>query len=146
MDDLQLVHCGHDKKCLGCGEELAHMTLRGVLKGSVGVIGESRLVMTENVVLLGSMVWAVKRFRQVSSGRCEFGKKIEHLARVSQNYEYLVPVAAYLYAKRIKFVFCHQKPMGSLADLLAGLGPTVESATANKLSEEEKTLLHEDLL
>ncbi|RXH95725.1 hypothetical protein DVH24_008225 [Malus domestica] len=102
MDDLQLVHCGHDKKCLGCGEELAHLTLRGVLRGSVGVIGESRLAMTEKVVLLGGRVCAVKRFRQVSSGRREFGKKIEHLARVSQKCEYLVPVAAYLYAKRIK--------------------------------------------
>ncbi|XP_048445958.1 probable inactive receptor kinase At5g58300 [Pyrus x bretschneideri] len=120
MDDLQLVHCGHDKKCLGCGEELAHLTLRGVLRGSVGVIGESRLAMTEKVVLLGGRVCAVKRFRQVSSGRREFGKKIEHLARVSQKCEYLLPVAAYLYAKRIKFVLCDYKPMGSLADLLAG--------------------------
>ncbi|KAM1007057.1 hypothetical protein ACFX13_003757 [Malus domestica] len=127
MDDLQLVHCGHDKKRLGCGEELAHLTLRGVLRGSVSVIGESKLAMTEKVVLLGSMVWAVKRFRQVSSGRREFGKKIEHLAKVSQKCECLVPVTAYLYAKRIKFVLCDHKHMGSLVDLLAGPGPAAGS-------------------
>ncbi|KAB2608741.1 receptor-like protein kinase [Pyrus ussuriensis x Pyrus communis] len=120
MDDLPLVFCGHEEKCLGCGERLAHLTLRSVLRGSVGVIGESKLGMTEKVVLLGGRVCAVKRFRNVSSRKREFGKKIEHLAKVSQKCEYLLPVIAYLYAKRIKFVLSDYKPMGSLADLLAG--------------------------
>ncbi|CAN6585910.1 unnamed protein product [Malus baccata var. baccata] len=120
MDDLPLVFCGHEKKCLGCGERIAHLTLRSVLRGSVGVIGESKLGMTEKVVLLGGRVCAVKRFRNVSSGKREFGKRIEHLAQVSQKCEYLLPVIAYLYAKRIKFVLSDYKPMGSLADLLAG--------------------------
>lgn len=120
MQDLALVRCGHDRKCLGCGEELSHLTLRGVLRGSVGVIGESRLGMTEKVVLLGGKVCAVKRFRKVSSGSREFGKRIEHLAKVSEKSEYLVPVIAYLYAKRIKFVLSDYYPMGSLADLLVG--------------------------
>ncbi|PQM36741.1 putative receptor-like protein kinase [Prunus yedoensis var. nudiflora] len=120
MQDLALVRCGHDRKCLGCGEGLSHLTLRGVLRGSVGVIGESRLGMTEKVVLLGGKVCAVKRFRKVSSGSREFGKRIEHLAKVSEKSEYLVPVIAYLYAKRIKFVLSDYYPMGSLADLLVG--------------------------
>ncbi|PRQ17448.1 putative transferase, protein kinase RLK-Pelle-LRR-III family [Rosa chinensis] len=120
MEDLPLVHCDHDKKCVGCVESLAHLTLRGVLRGSVGVIGESRLAMTEKVVLLGGRVCAVKRFRQVRVGRREFGKRIQRLAEVSRKCEFLVPVTAYLFAKRIKFVLSDYRPMGSLADLLAG--------------------------
>ncbi|XP_050379651.1 probable inactive receptor kinase At5g16590 [Argentina anserina] len=120
MVDLPLVCCDHDKKCVGCGESLAHLTLRGVLRGSVGVIGESRLAMTEKVVLLGGRVCAVKRFRQLSIKRREFGKRIERLAEVSKKCEFLVPVTAYLFAKRIKFVLSDYRPMGSLADLLAG--------------------------
>ncbi|KAM2075384.1 hypothetical protein ACFX1T_038281 [Malus domestica] len=81
MEDLPLVHCGHDKKCLGCREEVAHLTLRTVLRSSVGVIRESRLGMTVKVVLLGGRVCAVKRFRKVSFEKREFGKRIEHLAK-----------------------------------------------------------------
>ncbi|KAB2632903.1 hypothetical protein D8674_029150 [Pyrus ussuriensis x Pyrus communis] len=118
MEDLPLVHCGHDKKCLGCREGVAHLTLRTVLRGSVGVIGESRLGMTEKVVLLGGRVCAVKRFRKVSSEKRDESEKCE----------YLLPVIAYLYAKRIKFVLSDYKPMGSLADLLAGNSYTPGSA------------------
>ncbi|KAL6137972.1 hypothetical protein ACLB2K_063260 [Fragaria x ananassa] len=120
MEDLPLVPCDHDKKCVGCEESLAHLTLRGVLRGSVGVIGESRLAMTEKVVLLGGRVCAVKRFRQLSIKRREFGKRIERLSEVSRKCDFLVPVTAYLFAKRIKFVLSDYRPMGSLADLLAG--------------------------
>ncbi|KAI3468623.1 hypothetical protein Pfo_025286 [Paulownia fortunei] len=96
------------------------MTLRQVLTASVGVIGESPLGMTEKVVLLGGKICAVKRFRRVGVRKSEFGRRIERLAQVGNQCEYLVPVTAYLYAKRIKFVVSDYYPMGSLADLLSG--------------------------
>ncbi|CAN0908793.1 Probable inactive receptor kinase At3g08680 [Linum grandiflorum] len=113
MDDLPLVFCGGHQppSCL---------SLREVLRASVCVMGESRLGLTEKSVLLDGNVYAVKRFRKVSIGRAEFGRRIQRLAEVSQKCEYLVPVTAYLYAKRIKFLLCRYYPMGSLADLLAG--------------------------
>ncbi|CAN1254331.1 Probable inactive receptor kinase At3g08680 [Linum perenne] len=112
MDDLPLVFCGQQlPSCL---------SLREVLRASVCVMGESRLGLTEKSVLLDGKVYAVKRFRKVSIGRTEFGRRIQRLAEVSHKCEYLVPVTAYLYAKRIKFLLCHYYPMGSLSDLLAG--------------------------
>ncbi|PQP96677.1 putative receptor-like protein kinase [Prunus yedoensis var. nudiflora] len=60
MQDLALVRCGHHRKCLGCGEGLSHLTLRGVLRGSVGVIGESRLGMTEKINITQSMYLNLK--------------------------------------------------------------------------------------
>uniref|UniRef100_A0A199UC72 Protein kinase domain-containing protein n=1 Tax=Manihot esculenta TaxID=3983 RepID=A0A199UC72_MANES len=111
IDDLPLIFCGNSE---------SRLTLREVLRGSVAVMGESRLGMTEKVVLLEGKIYAVKRFRRVSVGRREFRKRVEKLAEVSQKCQYIVPIAAYLYSKRIKFVVCGYYPMGSLADLLAG--------------------------
>ncbi|CAK7335701.1 unnamed protein product [Dovyalis caffra] len=111
MDDLPLFFCG---------ESVSRLSLREILRASVGVMGESPLGMTEKVVLLGGKVYALKRFRALRVRRREFGKRIERLAQVSKRCEYLVPVTAYLYTKRIKFVVCDYFPMGSLADLLAG--------------------------
>ncbi|KAK4435458.1 putative inactive receptor kinase [Sesamum alatum] len=96
------------------------LTLRQVLRASVGVMGESPLGMTEKVVLLGGKICAVKRFRKVAIRKREFGRRIERVALVGNQCEYLVPVTAYLYAKRIKFVVSDYYPMGSLADLLSG--------------------------
>lgn len=130
MEDLPLIHCGdHDRHAKFevrlCRDNAtkAHdrLTLRAVMRGSVGVIGESQLGITEKVVLLDGRVRALKRFRKVIVGRSEFGKRIERLAQVSENCNYLVPVTAYLYAKRIKFLLCDYYPMGTLADLLAGI-------------------------
>ncbi|KAG6388230.1 hypothetical protein SASPL_153430 [Salvia splendens] len=110
-DDIPLTSCSSDG---------SDMTLRQVLRASVGVMGESPLGMTEKVVLLGGKIRAVKRFRRVGIRRNEFGRRVERLALVGNQCEYLVPVIAYLYAKRIKFVVCDYYPMGSLADLLSG--------------------------
>ncbi|KAG6781165.1 hypothetical protein POTOM_014054 [Populus tomentosa] len=82
--------------------------------------GERPLGMTEKVVLLRGKVYALRRFRALRVRRREFGKRIERLAQVSKRCEYLVPVIAYLYTKRIKFVVWDYFPMGSLAHLLAG--------------------------
>ncbi|KAL0312476.1 UNVERIFIED_CONTAM: Pollen receptor-like kinase [Sesamum radiatum] len=101
-------------------ESTRMMTLRQVLRASVGVMGESPLGMTEKVVLLGGKICAVKRFRRVAIRKREFGRRIERVAQVGNQCEFLVPVTAYLYAKRIKFVVCDYYPMGSLADLLSG--------------------------
>ncbi|MBA0652075.1 hypothetical protein Goklo_019359 [Gossypium klotzschianum] len=49
----------------------------------------------------------------------EFGRRVERLAHVCNNSDYLVPITAYLYPKRIKLVLCDYYPMGSLADLLS---------------------------
>ncbi|EEF51334.1 serine-threonine protein kinase, plant-type, putative [Ricinus communis] len=111
IDDMPLVFCGNNTE--------SHLTLREILRASVAVMGESRLGMTEKAVLLEGKIYAVKRFRNVCVGRREFGKRVERLARVSQKCDYLVPVRAYLYAKRIKFVLSEYYPMGSLADLLS---------------------------
>lgn len=111
MNDVPLISCG------GNG---AQMSLREMLRGSVGVTGGSRLGITEKVVLLKGKVCAVKRLRRVSVGRSEFGRRVERLAQICNNSDFLVPLTAYLYTKRIKFVVCDYYPMGSLADLLAG--------------------------
>lgn len=104
----------------GNNSESTQMTLRQVLRASVGVMGESPLAMTEKVVLSGGIICAVKRFRRVVIRKSEFGRRIERVARIGNQCQYLVPVSAYLYTKRIKFVVCGYYPMGSLADLLAG--------------------------
>lgn len=96
------------------------MTLKEVLRASAGVMGESHFGMTEKVVLLKGKICALKRFRKVVVKNSEFGKRIEKFARVSRECKQLVPITAYLYSKRIKFVVCDYYPMGSLADLLSG--------------------------
>lgn len=114
IGDLPLISCGS-----GTNRGVP-MTMKEVLRSSVGVMGESSLGLTDKVVLLKGDMFAVKRFRKLIVRRSEFGKRVERLAYFSTRCEYLVPIAAYLYAKRIKFVLCDYYPMGSLADLLAG--------------------------
>ncbi|KAH6774098.1 hypothetical protein C2S51_012502 [Perilla frutescens var. frutescens] len=101
-------------------ENEEEMTLRQVLRASVGVMGESPLGMTEKVVVLGGKISAVKRFKRVVIRKNEFGRRIERLANIGNQSHYLVPLTAYLYAKRIKFVVTHYYPMGTLAHLLSG--------------------------
>ncbi|XP_049378389.1 probable inactive receptor kinase At5g58300 [Solanum stenotomum] len=96
------------------------LTLKEVLRASGGVMGESHLGMTEKIVLLKGKICALKRFRKVVLKKNEFGRRIEKFARVSRDCKQLVPITAYLYSKRIKFVVCDYYPMGSLVDLLAG--------------------------
>ncbi|XP_052210380.1 probable inactive receptor kinase At3g08680 [Diospyros lotus] len=116
--DVPLIVCdGHDRDA---GGEAAYLTLREVLRASVGMIGEGLLGMTEKVVLDRGRVCAVKRFRKLSVRRGEFGRSIQRLALASRRCQYLVPVRAYMYAKRMKFVVSDYYPMGSLADLLDG--------------------------
>lgn len=115
MEDLHLVHCGFGKT-----SETQQLTLTEVLRASMGVIGESRMGMTEKVVLLDGRVCALKRFRKVVVGRSDFGRRIESLAQICEKCKYLVPTSAYLYSKRVKFFLSEFYPMGSLADLLAG--------------------------
>lgn len=133
MEDLPLVYCGghhdHRGKKQSCGSNScetdtgwAHLRLKEVLRASVGVLGDqSRLGMTEKVVLSGGKIYVLKRFRKLSVGKSEFGKRIERFTQAIVNSKNLVPVTAYLYAKRIKFFLCDYYPMGSLADLLAGM-------------------------
>ena len=149
MEDMQLVPCGHGKNyksssssssiSYGLGPitttstsstssfgpfgeyyNWAQVSLKEVLRASVGVLGESRVGMTEKVVLSGGRICVLKRFRKLRVGKVEFGKRVERFYHVSSTCKYLVPFRAYLYARRIKFVLCDYYPMGSLADLLAG--------------------------
>lgn len=113
MDDIPLISLEDSK-----GVE---MKLRQILRGSVGVMGESPLGMTEKVVFLGGKISAVKRFRRVVIRRNEFGRRIQRVSEIGNQCDCLVPLSAYLYAKRIKFVVSHYYPMGSLADLLSGI-------------------------
>ncbi|XP_030443606.1 probable inactive receptor kinase At5g58300 [Syzygium oleosum] len=117
MDDIPLVVCDAIKGYQGARSE---PTLREVLRASVGVMGESCLGITEKVVFLGGKVCALKRFREVGVGKREFGRRLQRVAQISGRCEHLVPVLAYLYTKRIKFVLCDYYPMGSLHDLLSG--------------------------
>lgn len=94
--------------------------LREVLQSSVQVLGESGFGISEKVILWDGAVFAAKRFRRVVVGKGEFGRRVDRLAHVSARCEYLVPLRAYVYAKRTKVVLCDYYPMGSLADLLAG--------------------------
>ncbi|XP_031131931.1 probable inactive receptor kinase At2g26730 [Ipomoea triloba] len=115
-EDLPLKFCDQYRG-KGKGKQI---TLKEALRASVGVLGESPMGMTEKVVLLGGKTCAVKRFRMVMVKRVEFGRRVEKLAQISSQCEFLVPFFAYLYAKRIKLVVCDYYPMGSLADLLSG--------------------------
>lgn len=118
MEDLPLILCGGGNNFWVTSSP---PTLREVLRASAGVMGESCLGMTEKVVFLEGKLCALKRFREVRLRKLELGRRIERVARISRNCEYLVPVSAYLYSKRVKVVLCDYYPMGSLADLLAGL-------------------------
>ncbi|XP_022733403.1 probable inactive receptor kinase At5g58300 [Durio zibethinus] len=111
MDDLPLISCENHGPTL---------SLKEVLRTSVGVMGENNRGLTEKVVLSKGRLCALKRFRKVIVGKSEFGTRVERLAQVCKKCEYLVPITAYLYAKRIKLVVCDYYPMGSLADLLSG--------------------------
>lgn len=118
MDDVPLVVCDAVKGyCQGLCRE---PTLREVLRASVGVMGESCLGITEKVVFLGGAECALKRFRAVGVRKGEFGRRLQRVAQISRRCDHLVPVLAYLYSKRIKFVLCVYYPMGSLHDLLSG--------------------------
>lgn len=117
--DDYIVGFTYDLPLISCENRGVQMTMKEVLRSSVGVMGESSLGMTEKVVLLNGEMFAVKRFRKLIVGRSEFGRRVEKLAQLSRKCEYLVPITAYLYAKRIKFILCDYYPMGSLADLLA---------------------------
>ncbi|XP_030530410.2 probable inactive receptor kinase At5g58300 [Rhodamnia argentea] len=118
MDDIPLVVCDAVKSyCPGARGE---PTLREVLRASVGVMGESCLGITEKLVFLGGAVRALKRFRAVAVRKGEFGRRLQRMAQISRRCDHLVPVLAYLYSKRIKFVLCVYYPMGSLHDLLSG--------------------------
>ncbi|PIA49066.1 hypothetical protein AQUCO_01300126v1 [Aquilegia coerulea] len=96
------------------------LVLKEVMMGSVQMLGESAIGISEKVVLLDGMVYASKRFKKLTVSKKEFGRRIERIASVSRGCEYLLQVRAYLYAKRIKIVLCDYYPMGSLADLLNG--------------------------
>lgn len=114
-EDLPLISTDGSTEKINNGSLL---TLRQVLRSSVGVMGESSMGLTEKIVLSDGKICALKRFRNVGLKRREFGRRIVRLAMVSKHCKYLVPINAYFYAKRIKFVVCEYYPMGSLADLL----------------------------
>ncbi|KAK8484237.1 hypothetical protein V6N12_029126 [Hibiscus sabdariffa] len=97
------------------------LTLEEVFNASVRVIGNnSRWGSTEKMVLPNGRVSVLKRFRIVTMGKLEFGRRVERLAQVCNNSDYLVPITGYSYSKRIKYVVRDYYPMGSLADLLSG--------------------------
>lgn len=96
------------------------LCLREVMMGSVQMMGESWLGISEKVVLMDGMVYAAKRFKKVSVTGRDFSKRVERLARISKGSEHLLQVRAYLYAKRIKIILSDYYPMGSLSDLLKG--------------------------
>ncbi|KAF9614915.1 hypothetical protein IFM89_021345, partial [Coptis chinensis] len=96
------------------------LCLREVMLGSVQMMGESGVGISEKVVLLDGTVYAAKRFSKVTVRRKEFGRRVERIAQVSKGSEYLLQVRAYLFAKRIKVILSDYYPMGSLADLLNG--------------------------
>ncbi|KAF9597853.1 hypothetical protein IFM89_021938 [Coptis chinensis] len=89
--------------------------------GSVQIMGESGVGISEKVVLLDGTVYAEKRFSKGTVRRKEFGRRVERIVQVSKGSEYLLQVRAYLFAKRIKVILSDYYPMGSLADLLNDL-------------------------
>ncbi|XP_076898038.1 putative inactive receptor kinase At1g48480 [Bidens hawaiensis] len=94
--------------------------LKDVMWASVGVVGENALGVTEKLVFCDGTCRILKRFRTVCVRRKGFGQRLARLATIGQRCDYLVPVRAYLYSKRFKFVICDYYPMGSLYDLLIG--------------------------
>ena len=111
MDDLPLISGENHGPTL---------SLKEVLRTSVGVMGQNNRGLTEKVVLSKGRLCALKRFRNVRVRKNEFRRRVERWAQVCKKCEYLVLITAYLYAKRIKLVVCDYYPMGSLADLLSG--------------------------
>ncbi|MFS8029869.1 putative protein kinase RLK-Pelle-LRR-III family [Helianthus anomalus] len=118
VDDMPLKTCRDD--VYDVGDSGLRWTMKDVMRASVGVLGESALGVTEKVVFLDGKCCVLKRFRMVRVGRKEFGRRVERLASIGQQCDYLVPLNAYLYSKRFKFVVCDYYPMGSLQDLLLG--------------------------
>ncbi|KAK9053023.1 hypothetical protein SSX86_029653 [Deinandra increscens subsp. villosa] len=114
VDDTPLMTCPDD------GDNELRWTMKDVMRASVGVLEESALGVAEKVVFLDGKCCVLKRFRMVCVGRKEFGRRVARLALISRQCEYLVPVNAYLYSKRFKFVVYDYYPMGSLHDLLLG--------------------------
>nr|XP_043638579.1 probable inactive receptor kinase At2g26730 [Erigeron canadensis] len=112
---MPVVSCHHDE-----GDSLWLWTMKDVMRASVGVMGESALGVTEKVVFLDGKCHVLKRFRTVCVQRKVFAQRIARLASLCEQCAYLVPLNAYLYSKRFKFVVCDYYPMGSLHDLLLG--------------------------
>ncbi|KAK1419147.1 hypothetical protein QVD17_28306 [Tagetes erecta] len=117
MENELVVPCGG-----GATKEDGGFTwrLKDVMWASVGVVGESALGVSEKVVFSDGTCSVLKRFRMVCVRRKCFGRRVARLAAIGQRCDYLVPVRAYLYSKRFKFVVCDYYPMGSLYDLLIG--------------------------
>lgn len=118
MENEPLVPCDGDPMEEDCEYR---WRLKDVMRASVGVVGESMLGVTEKVVFSDGTCCVLKRFRTVGLRRTRFGRRVARLAEVGQRCDYLVPMKAYLYSKRFKFVVCDYYPMGSLYDLLIGL-------------------------
>lgn len=118
VEDMPVVHCRYGEPNKGYGGW--RWTMKDVMRASVGVMGESALGVTEKVMFLDVKTHVLKRFRTVCVKRKTFGRRVARLASISQHCVYLVPISAYLYSKRFKFVVCDYYPMGSLYDLLLG--------------------------
>ncbi|KAL8266705.1 hypothetical protein R6Q59_004049 [Mikania micrantha] len=118
MEDMSCTTC-HDDGCTK-DENGLQWTMKDVMRASVGVLGETGLGVTEKLVFLDGKCCILKRFRTVFVGRKEFAHRVGILASISRKCDYLVPINAYLYSKRFKFVVCDYYPMGSLHDLLDG--------------------------
>lgn len=118
VDDMPVVTCRNDG--VDEGESGVKWTLKDVIRASVGVMGESALGMTEKVVFFDGKCCVLKRFRKVCVRKKTFGRHVARLALISKQCDYLVPMNAYIYSKRYKFVICDYYPMGSLDDLLLG--------------------------
>ncbi|GMJ15052.1 hypothetical protein HRI_005174400 [Hibiscus trionum] len=103
-----------------CENHAPTPTLEEVFNASVRVIGENSRGSTVKMVLPNGRVSVLKRFRSVTMAEREFGRRVERLAQVCNSSDYLVPISAYSYSKRIKLVVRDYYPMGSLADLLSG--------------------------
>ncbi|KAI3689854.1 hypothetical protein L2E82_47824 [Cichorium intybus] len=137
MEDEPVLPCDGEPTEEDCGYK---WRVKDVMRASVGVVGETLLGLTEKVVFSDGTYSVLKRFRMVCVRRKEFERRVTKLAAIGRRCDYLVPMKAYLYSKRFKFVVCDYYPMGSLYDLL--IGAREHGHTPLKWKQRLKIILH----
>lgn len=92
--------------------------LEDLLRASAEVLGKGSVGTAYKAVLEDGTILAVKRLKDVTTGRKEFETQIEIVGKLQ--HRNLVPLRAYYFSKDEKLLVYDYMPMGSLSALLHG--------------------------
>ncbi|KAJ7551626.1 hypothetical protein O6H91_06G021900 [Diphasiastrum complanatum] len=92
--------------------------LEDLLRASAEVLGKGSVGTAYKAVLEDGVVVAVKRLKDIVTGRKEFEQQIQSIGRLQ--HPNLVPLRAYYFSKDEKLLVYDYLPMGSLSALLHG--------------------------